>query len=146
MLIASMRDLVEFLRAKRARREPVRLHAHGVAEATYHPRDASGFARIRRRLRESRDFSDALDRLDALEHALRKRCGVPLPTPRKLMQNSDRSLSMWWEGAMVRLFPTGMISMIGGASGVKAKRVTPELLDLLAFQVRLAGGAAPWAS
>jgi hypothetical protein len=142
-----MRDLVEFLRAKRARREPVRFHAHGVAEATYHPRDAAGFARLRRRLRESRDFSDALDRLDALEHALRKRGGVPIPTPRKLMQNSDRSLSIWWgDSAMVRLFPDGMISMIGGTAGVKAKRVTPELLDLLAFQTRLAGGAAPWAS
>ena len=61
--------------------------------------------------------------------------------PRKCVQNADRSITLFWEGAMARCFVDGFASTIGGTAGVPAKQITPELLDLLAFQARLQNSA-----
>jgi hypothetical protein len=140
-LIQTYRDFREFLEAKKRKREPLRWRARGATEATYVPRSASGFARFRAELRGVGDWGQASERVDSLEHALRARSGSGLPLPRKVIQNSDRSLSLFWTGAMVRCLPDGFVSLIGGVDGAQAKSVTPELLDLLAFQARIQGSA-----
>lgn len=136
-LISTLRDLRDFIAAKKRKREPIRWNARGAAAADYIPRHSQGFANFRAALRGNGDFGKASERLDALEHALTARHAVSLPLPRKVMQNEDCSLSLFWEGAMVRCLPDGFVSLIGGVDGVKATKVTRELLDLLAFQVRI---------
>ena len=137
MLLSTVRDFREFLAAKKRKREPIQWNVKPVACATYVPRSADGFKAFRASLRGVGDWGRASERIDALEHALRRRHGFGLPLPRKVLQNSDRSLTVFWTGAMVRAFEDGITSSIGGTEGVKARKVTPELLDLLAFQVRI---------
>jgi hypothetical protein len=136
-LVSDYREFREFLEAKKRKREPIIRKARGVVEAVYVPRSHAGIERFRAALRGVGDWGQASERLDAIEMALQRRAGVVLPLPRKVMQNDDRSLTVFWTGAMVRCMPDGLISMIGGVEGVKAKRVTNELLDLLAFQARI---------
>lgn len=138
-VIATIRDFKEFLAAKRRKREPLRWNAKGAAVAKYVPRHPQGFANFRAALRGVGDFGLASERLDRLEHGLRKRHGIGLPLPRKVLQNEDRSLSVFWEGAMVRCLPDGFVSLIGGTAGVPSKAITPALLDLLAFAARIQG-------
>lgn len=138
-VIQTFRDLKEFLAAKKRKGEPVRRIAKGVAAASYIPRHAQGFANFRAALRGVGDFGQASERLDGLEHGLLKRHGIGLPLPRKVIQNADRSLSVFWEGAMVRCLTDGFVSLIGGTAGVPARAITPQLLDLLAFQARIQG-------
>jgi hypothetical protein len=136
-LIHTLRDFREFVAAKKRKREPVFRRAHGVVDANYDPRSFAGFQRFRAALRGVGDWGQASERVDALELALQRRNGVVLPVPRRIVQNADRSLTLFWSGAMVRCLPDGFISMIGGVDGAKATRVTNELLDLLAFQARI---------
>lgn len=136
-IVSTYREFREFLAAKRRKREPIKWQVKPVACATYVPSSAAGFARFRASLRGVGDFGQASERLDALEHSLRARHNCGLPLPRKVMQNEDRSLSIWWDGAMVRCLPDGFVSLIGGAQGLPAKAITTELLDLLAFQARI---------
>ena len=136
-VIRTYREFREFLAAKKRKREPIRWNAKGTGAASYVPRNARGFTAFRASLRGVGDWGTASERLDALEHALRLRHQVPLPLPRKVMQNDDRSISVFWEGAMVRCLPDGFVSLIGGTGGVPAKRITTELLDLLAFASRI---------
>jgi hypothetical protein len=137
VILATWRDFREFLAAKRRKREPFRFIGRGRACADFRPRDRGSFERLRASMRGVNDWGRASERLDALEHALWKRHGVRLPVPRRVLQNDDASLSLWWKGAMVRCFPDGLTSAIGGARGVRAKKITRALLDLLAFQVRI---------
>jgi hypothetical protein len=139
-LVSTYREFREFLAAKKRKREPLRFTAKPIGCAIYKPSSARGFANFRTALRGVGDWGQASERLDRLEHALRARHQVGLPLPRKLMQNEDRSISVFWTGAMVRCFPDGFTSLIGGTEGVPARAVTRELLDLLAFQARLAAG------
>jgi hypothetical protein len=136
-LVSDYREFREFLEAKKRKREPILRSARGRAEASYEPRSFAGFQRFRAALRGVGDWGQASERLDALEMALQKRHGVVLPVPRRIMQNEDRSVAVFWTGAMVRCLPDGFISMIGGAEGVKARSVTRELIDLLGFQARI---------
>jgi hypothetical protein len=135
--IQTVRDFREFIAAKKRKREPLRWHGRGSGSASYRPSSAHGFANFRAALRGVGDWGQASERVDALEDALRRRNAVGLPLPHKVIQNADRSLSFFWEGAMVRCFPDGFVSLIGGVDGVKAKTATRELLDLLAFQSRI---------
>lgn len=136
-LLATVRDLRDFLAAKKRKREPVRITGNGAGEATYVPRHAAGFENFRAALRRVGPWGRASERVDALEHALRARHAVGLPLPRKVIQNGDRSLTLFWEGFSVRCFVDSTCSLIGGTAGVPAKRITKELLDALAFQARL---------
>lgn len=136
-LVSTYREFREFLAAKKRKREPLRWHAKGAAAASYVPRNAHGFANFRADLRGVGDWGQASERLDALEHELRKQHGVGLPLPRRVLQNSDRSLTLFWQDVMVRCFVDGFVSTIGGVDGVKAKKITLELLELLAFQFRI---------
>ena len=136
-LIQTYRDFRDFVAAKGRKREPIRFVGKAVSEALYRPRNRPGFENFRAALRGVGDWGLASERLDALEHALRARHSSPLPLPRKVMQNSDRSISLFWEGAMVRCLPDGFVSLIGGTSGTPAKKITSDLLDLLAFQERI---------
>lgn len=136
-LVQTFRDFREFLEAKKRKREPIRWRGKAGAAASYRPRHAHGFANFRAALRGVGDWGQASERADALEHALKARHGVTLPLPRKVLQNEDRSISFFWEGAMVRCLPDGFVSIIGGTDGVPAKTITRELLDLLAFQARI---------
>lgn len=140
-LVQTYRDFREFLAAKKRKREPMRWRGKAGATAIYRPRHAQGFANFRAALRGVGDWGQASERADALEHALKARHGVPLPLPRKVLQNEDRSLSFFWEGAMARCLPDGFVSLIGGTDGASARRVTPEFLDLLAFQARIQGAS-----
>jgi hypothetical protein len=135
--IHSFRDLREFLAAKKRKREPLALKMRAAAAASYIPRSAQGFERFRQALRGVGDWGGASERVDALERDLRARhaCGLPLPT--EVIQNEDRSLSVFWQGIMVRCFPDGFVSLLGGTAGVPARKVTRELLDALAFQARI---------
>jgi hypothetical protein len=137
VVLSNPRDVREFVEAKRRKREPITWHAQGVTEATCKPRTLQNFAELRSGLRCAPDFARASERLDALERALRNRHALSMPKPRKITQNSDCSLTLWWRGAMVRCFADGFVSFIGGAKGVAAKMITPELLDVLAAQTRI---------
>lgn len=136
-IVRNLRDFREFVAAKKRKREPLRIIAKPVARASYVPRDSRCFARMRASLRGVGDWGRASERLDALEYSLKARHGVTLPLPRKLMQNEDRSLTVFWKGASVRCFQDGFVSTIGGVEGIRAKRVTAELLDTLAFLMRI---------
>jgi hypothetical protein len=138
-IVSTYRDFREFLAAKKRKREPLRIVAKPIGCAIYRPSGARGFANFRAALRGVGDWGQASERLDQLEHALRARHQIGLPLPRKVMQNEDRSLSVFWTGAMVRCLPDGFVSLIGGTEGIPAKAITRELLDLLAFQMRIAG-------
>jgi len=133
----TLRDLREFLAAKKRKREPLVWNVKGAAAASYKPSHAQGFARFRAALRGVGHWGQASERLDALEHALVARHGVTLPLPNEVMQNEDRSLSVFWESISVRCFPDGFMSLIGGTAGAPAKTITRELLDALAFQARI---------
>ena len=134
MLLQTIRDLREFLAAKKRKREPLRFAAKGVAESTYVPQHIQGFANFRAALRLS-DFGQASVELDRLVDALRRRHGVELPLPRKLIQNADRSITVFWEGLTIRAFTDGVVTLTGGKNPTRG--VTTELLDMLAFQARV---------
>ncbi len=136
-LIETVRDFREFLAAKKRKREPIRIRGKGGGCATYIPRHAAGFANFRAALRGVGDWGRASEQLDALEHALRARHAVGLPLPRKVLQNEDRSLTLFWEAVSVRCFEDRMLTFIGGAQGIPVQGATRELLDALAFLARL---------
>jgi hypothetical protein len=139
-LLQTWRDFREFVEAKRRKREPLFFSAKGAAEAEYTPRSAQGFANFRAALRGVSPWGQASEGLDRLEKALKKRHQVGLPLPRLVMQNSDRSLAIWWGGEshlMVRCFPDRFFSLIGGTAGIPEKKITTELIDALAFQHRI---------
>lgn len=136
-LVESYREFREFLAAKKRKREPLRLKGRGGAAATYVPRYQNGFANFRAALRGVGDWGRASEQLDALEHALRARSSVGLPLPRKVLQNEDRSLTLFWEAISVRCFEDRLLAFLGGPQGLPLKGATTELLDALAFQARL---------
>jgi hypothetical protein len=139
-LIATLRDMRDFLAAKKRKREPLRWDAKGVGVAIYTPRHPQGFANFRAALRGEGHWGQASEGLDRLETALRKRHQIGLPMPRKVMQNEDRSLSVWWGGdehLMVRAFPDRFFALIGGAKGIPSPKITTDLLDALALQSRI---------
>jgi hypothetical protein len=134
---ATLRDLRELLAAKKRKREPLRFRAEGVVQASMRPRDARAFEHLRALLRSNRDFGRASERLDALEHALRKRSGLGLPLPNEVIQNPDRSLALFWDGGVsVRAFREGLAYLIGGSAGKPGKGVTLELVEALTLRAR----------
>lgn len=137
-LVQSIRDLREFIAAKKRKREPIRWSARGATAAAYVPQSARGFANFCAALRLAADWGQASERLDELAHALRARHACELPTPRKVLQNSDRSLTLFWQGLTVRAFPDqGITVLLGGTTGAPVRGVTTDVLDMLAFQARL---------
>ena len=134
---ASLRDLRDFIAAKRRKREPLRWSAKGAAAATYIPREARGFANFREALRLSSDWSQAAEKIDALATALARRHSCDLPLPRKVIQNSDRSITLFWAQLTVRAFPDQLTAMIGGSSGEPVRGITSDILDMLAFQAKI---------
>lgn len=139
-LVRTWREFREFIEAKRRKREPIKFTGKGVCEAEYTPRSAQGFANFRAALRGVSPWGQASEALDRLEFELTRRHAVGLPLPRRVMQNEDRSLTLWWGGdshLMVRCFVDRFFSLIGGATGVPAQKITRELLDALAFQHRI---------
>jgi hypothetical protein len=138
-LLQTWHDFREFVAAKKRKREPLRFVGKAVATAHYRPSSPQGLANFRAALRGVGDWGLASERVDACEHALRTRHACGLPMPRKVLQNSDRSLSFFWEGAMVRFFVDGVVVSVGGKPTAKA--VTRDLLDMLAFQARIQGAA-----
>jgi hypothetical protein len=137
VIVETIRDVVEFIAAKKRKREPIVWNVHGAAAASYVPKGQPGFERFRAALRGVGHWGRASERVDALEHALRRRHGVGFPLPNEVIQNQDASLSLFWQGVMVRSFPDGFVSLIGGTAGIPSKKITNELLDALAFQVRI---------
>lgn len=141
VVIANERDAREFVEAKRRKREPIRIYGDGAAEAVYLPTSAADFARFRGALRETADWGRASEGIDALEFELGARRQLGMPTPNKVIQNEDSSLSLFWKSgeasAMARFFVDGVFTMIGGADGPKARGVTPEFVDALAMIARM---------
>jgi hypothetical protein len=137
VLIQTIRDLRDFIAAKKRKREPIVWTVKGAGGATYRPRSLSGLEQFRARLRGVGHWGRASEGLDRLESELRKRHGVGLPLPNEVIQNDDSSLSLFWEGVMVRCFTDGFVSLLGGTAGIPSKKITRELLDALAFQVRI---------
>lgn len=136
-LISTVRDLREFLEAKRRKREPIVWNVKGAACATLVPPDRLTFTTHMAQLAMGHDFGRACERFTRLCAELRRRHAVGVPLPRKVMQNSDRSLSFFWEGISVQCREDGFVSCIGGTAGMVATKITRELLDALAFQVRI---------
>jgi hypothetical protein len=136
VVLSDPREVREFVQAKKRKREPIRWHAEGVTEAKCEPRTLADFTSLRVGMRETVDFGRASEQLDALESALFFRHSLRIPKPRKVMQNTDRSISIWWRGVMVRCFQDGFVSLIGGPLGLPSKRITNELLDCLAQMQR----------
>lgn len=138
MFLATVRDLREFLAAKRRKREPVMFHAIAVVQASARPRDARAFRALRMALRQNRDFERASERLDALEREVVRRGAPELPLPAEVVQNSDRSLSLFWPGGVsVRCFPEGIAFLIGGTAGRPGRGIQRELLEALALRSRI---------
>jgi hypothetical protein len=136
-IISTIRDFREFLAAKKRKREPVIRRAFGVGSSSYIPSSPRGFANWRAANRSIEDWGRACERIDSLEHALRARHGVGLPLPRKVIQNPDRSITLFWEGCMARCLVDGYSVRVGGVAGVPIAKITTELLGLLAFQARI---------
>jgi hypothetical protein len=137
VLIKTLRDVRDFIAAKKRKREPIIWNVRGAAAASYVPKGQPGFERFRAALRGVGHWGRASEGLDRLESELRKRHAVGFPLPNEVIQNDDSSLSLFWEGVMVRCFTDGFVSLIGGAAGIPARKITRELLDALAFQVRI---------
>jgi hypothetical protein len=135
------REFREFLEAKKRRGEKLRIIVRPVAKARYIPSSPRGFQNFRAACRGVGDWCLASERLDALEDALKRRHMVGLPLPRKVIQNEDRSLTLFWHEASARCFVDGFMSTIGGSAGVPATKITNEFLDLLAFQARIQSAA-----
>lgn len=133
-VVQTLRDLREFIAAKKRKREPLRFSAKGVSESTYIPRHAEGFSNFRAALRLS-DFGRASEHVDRVAAALWRRHGVGLPLPRKVLQNADYSVTLFWEGLTLRAFPEGVASMTDGKQPTRG--ITTEILDMLAFQTRM---------
>ncbi len=136
-VVKTYREFREFLAAKERKREGIRWKAHAPSEATYVPKGAQGFARFRAVLRDVSDWAAASEHVDSLAAALRRRHQCDLPLPRKVVQNTDCSLTVFWEALTVRAFPDGLVSIVGGTTGAPIKGATNEILDMLAFQARL---------
>jgi len=134
LLVQTLRDLREFIAAKRRKREPLRFIAKGAAEFTYVPQTDRGFANFRAALRQS-DFGQASEQLDGVAAALRRRHATELPLPRKLLQNADYSITVFWDGLTIRAFPDGVVTLTDGKNPTRG--VSNELLDMLGFQARI---------
>ncbi len=130
ILTSSLRDLRDFLQAKRNKREPIFLTGRGVARASYRPSTRQQFEGFRELLRQNRDFAQASERIDSLERDLRKR-GAALPLPNELVQNADRSITLHYAGLCVRAMPDFVATLVGGTSGHLERGVTPALLGAL---------------
>lgn len=130
VLSASIRDLRDFLQAKRSKREPIFLTGRGVARASYHPSTRRQFEVFRERLRRSQDFAHASECIDSLERELRARC-APLPVPNEMVQNEDRSITLHYSGLCVRAMPDFVATLVGGTDGHLERGVTPALLGAL---------------
>jgi hypothetical protein len=135
------REFREFLAAKKRKGEPVIRKAHGAGSASYRPSSPRGFANFRAALRGVGDWGQASERVDALEHSLRARHAVALPLPRKVIQNEDRSLTLFWQGVTARFLVDGVSVLAGGVAGVPSIGVTTELLDMLGFLARIQSAA-----
>jgi hypothetical protein len=130
IVTATLRDLREFLESKRIKREKVRLTCKPVATAIYKPPSAREFKAFRALLRSNSDFGTASERIDSLERDLFAR-DVSLPVPVEFVQNSDRSLTLQYDGLCVRAFPEGVGVLIGGITGHFERGVTPALIGAL---------------
>lgn len=140
-VLSSWRELNEFVAAKKRKREPLRWLARGTAAAEYVPRHPQGFANFRAALRGASDWGQASENLDRIEHALTARHQAKLPLPRKVMQNDDRSLTVFWRGFSVRCFVDKIVCLAGGSAGVISAGVPNHVLDMLAFQAKLEASA-----
>lgn len=144
VLLQNWRDFREFVAAKKRKREPIQFRMRPSAEATYVPRHPQGFANFRAALRGVSPWGQASERLDALADALRRRHQCELPMPRKVIQNTDCSLSLWWgeaEHVMIRCFEDRFFSLIGGTKGLPMSKVTTDLVDALYMQHRIQNAA-----
>jgi hypothetical protein len=102
------REFREFVQAKKIRREPLIITAQARAEADFKPVDDRSFWEFVGRLRGVSSWGQAVEQLDAVNHALRKRHGVSIPFPRLLMQNDAGSLTFFWGTDLVLgCFPQG---------------------------------------
>jgi hypothetical protein len=135
--VDAVREVRDFLRSKRIKREPLRFRPRGVATASFRPRDGRAFSGIRGALRDNRWFAQASERLDAMELELRKRRGAPIPLPEEVIQHEDQSVSWCFGGITVRAFPDGLAYLIGGTSGHMERGVKPPLLEALALRARM---------
>jgi hypothetical protein len=130
LVTATLRDLREFIESKKRKREPLQWVVKAAAQATYHPADRASFASFRQRLRDSRDFARASERLDKLERDLRKRDAV-LPLPNEAVQNEDRSITLHYRGLCVRAFPDDIAALYGGTAGHLERGVNRALVEAL---------------
>lgn len=135
--IADERDLAEFKESKRIKREPIRWQATGGASAECKPRTVAAFNALRESLRGVSDWGRASEQIDSIEFALKARHGSAIPKPNRVIQNEDVSISLFWDGLMIRCFPDGIVSIIGGANGIPASGINTDLLDLLGAIPRL---------
>lgn len=136
-IVETLRDLREFISAKKRKREPIRWDVRGTSSAAYVPRDHRGFTNFRAALRGVGDWGQASERVDSLADALRRKHACELPLPRKVFQNHDRSLTFLWESITVRVYTDRFTAMIGGVKGKPVTNVTPEILDMLGFLAKV---------
>lgn len=131
---ATERDVHEFLGFKKRRGEPVNVEVNVGAQASGVVFSRPELERLRGALRENPSFARASERLDDMEHALRKRRGVPFPLPVELKQGADGTLGLVWRGITAAANVDGIVSIVVGADGKEDHCVgpNPEVLDALA--------------
>ncbi len=127
----AVRDVRDFVAAKRRKREPIRLNVRGVTRSPCKPKSLADFVNLRSGLRRSAHFGRASEHLDRLEHEIRARWGHGFPLPEEVVQESDCSIWIAWGGVTVRAFPGFLGSVIGGTAGEIKKGITPALLDAI---------------
>jgi hypothetical protein len=129
------RDIREFIDAKRIKREPIFVRASARGAGTWHPSNIQSFRVHLAGLRGAGDWGRAVERVDALDSALFRRHASHLPLPNSVIQNADSSLTLAWDGALVRAFPDALVVLIGGLP--HAKQVTTVLLDALGMLAKM---------
>jgi hypothetical protein len=129
------RELREFVRSKRVKREPIRVVADGAGRAEYRPRNAQHFARLREQIRLSAHFGKASERIDALERELKTRDIHALPLPRKMIQDEDCSVHLFWNACSVRAFPHGFVYVLQGTH--PGQGYARELLEALTITAKM---------
>lgn len=128
---ATDQDVHEFIAAKQARGEKPNVDVNRGARATAVIVDRAQFSVLRRRLRESKNFGRASERIDALERELWGRRKLPLPLPERIEQEADGALGFVWRGLTVAADRDNILALrVPGAPPLIG--IVPELVDALA--------------
>jgi len=120
------RELRNFLEAKRRKREPVRLQAHGSVAASCEITSRPQWKDLFRQLCQNNSFAQAAESVDYLDTAVRGFGADELPTPSEVVQNADKSLTIGWKErpphalrVVLQISGDRVAWMVGGENGMR---------------------------